>query len=203
MILSVIIVFVILLGVLYTNPEVSAFFSSIGSRLTGQPIEANVERDVPFYLDVDRYNGMDITLKNAYIRINAGIINAKLSSGDVTAKESFDISGFTGIGTIKEGSIYLKGSGENITFPSATLRIRTDLELNADFSSLEISEMSVNSLSLKRVSGRLQSRNVEATLSSEDVDILAPKGKFIFGDSFVVEGNANKISTSSKIILGG
>jgi hypothetical protein len=201
MILAVLIVFAVLLSVLYTNPEVSAFFSSIGSRLTGQPIEVNLVRNVQFTLESDKYNEMDITLKNADIKITSSLVNARLSSGDVTARGSFDVSDFTGIGTIIGKKLYLKGTGENITFSSATLNIKTDVDLNTTFTSVEISDMSVNSLSLKKINGFLTSKNIDVTLSDEDVNMLAIKGKFVFDNGLTIEGSANKISTSSKLLL--
>jgi hypothetical protein len=199
MILSVLIVFLILLGILYTNPEVSGFFSS----LTGiaPPVEINAVRNVPFVLEADKHNDIQFSLRDSDISIENFLIRVKIPGGDISARNFFDAKNFTGNGFVKGNTVYLKGTVNSISFSDATVSAKTELEINSTFNLLEIKELSLNIISLKSVSGRLQSRNTEVTLDSDDITITSPKGKFTFGNGLKIEGNANKISTSTKIVL--
>ncbi len=201
MALAVLIVLSGLLVILYSNPEVSGFFGALNEELGNiLPIERAVERNVSFHLESDKYNDMELSLKNVSVTITAEEISASLLGSKITAKDSFRLAGFTGKGEIKNNTVYLNGKAKEVSFAGAVIA-DASLEARSAFILLELDGLSMSRLKLFSINGRLKARNLDITLSLEDVDIRYPRGKFIFNGGLKIDGAANRISTSSKLLL--
>ncbi len=98
----------------------------------------------------------------------------------------------------------LDGRFERIEFPDLTIKFEQGtIKSESFFNYLEIENLALKELKLRKVSGSLFVNNIETDITSRDIEITSPIGRFEFNNTLRIDGFADKISIpDAKIFIG-
>jgi len=204
---TIIILLVLVLGFVSTNPTVSGFFENVYDRFSGIAIFDidTTQRDVQFSLDVNGYH--DIVVKTRR-NVNMTIIpeNISLSLKDGTLKPDRDsvVYGFRGQMTIEKNTLVLDGKYDKFEYVDGSTSFSGgNIKTDGTFTQLIIDDFALNDLNLKNATGEITVNDARTSFSNTDLTVNSPLGTFIFSDGLKIDGSASKISIPSMNLVIG
>jgi len=204
---TIIIVLIILLGFVSSNPTVGGFFESIMDKFSGITIfeTDTAQRDVFFSLEVNRYDAMSVkTRRSVNISIIPSNISVTLSSGSVKPSTGTDVYEYTGFISIDGKKISLDGKYQRFELQDNSASLdKGNIRADGLFSNLTIVDLALNELVLTNVTGKLVANEVETIFSEVDINIKSPLGKFDFNNALKIDGSAEKVSIPKRNLVIG
>lgn len=199
-VLTVIVTLGIIFAYLGSNPVVSGFFDSVGSKvssLTGFSTQGNVE----FSLAADKYGVIGFIAGNSNFTI-VGETSAALKTGNLRTNKTLAVYGFHGTGSVNGNILMLDGKIAKVELPEIAVAVQETIKSNSTFTSLSAAGLKLGDLKIINTTGTLVVRGA-TTHFSGDIDIVSPVGDFYFANSTLsASGKAAKISLSNGINIG-
>lgn len=195
-VVTIIIVMAVAAGYVGTNPAVSGFFDTIGTKLssfTGSP-----QSGVEFTLKTNSYADIDFSAKKPANITVIGNTTAILKSGTFSTK-SMSIYDFTGSGSLRGNELILNGKIGKIELPEITVAVQETISSNSTFTSMSADYLTARDITIKGTAGTLTAKGA-TTQFSGDITITSPSGSFEFYKNdvaFALSGKSNKITIPS------
>jgi len=169
-----IIILVLILVVMTTQPSFSQFFGKVTGKVTNIAGEGG---RVTFSMSVGAYD-ISSSAVNANVIVDTPEMNAKLGDNEVTAQGEISLEGFTGRIMTEGSSAVINGSISKIISSGLTLTGSQNFETTVSFASLSVKNVSISKIETDSAK-MLKVNSIE----------ISPEGKAVMLDSVLGEIN--------------
>lgn len=196
-IITAIIILVVLLSYLSTNPAVSGFFVSIKDKASSLITPNQKLGDTNFVLTIDTEPDIGFSSDKARVTVR-GRSTGSLDSNSLNTDRTLTITDFTGNWDISGNTLTLEGRHGGASLPDVSFDAGT-VSIQSFYDSAKLENVLLNSLDLDG-KGTLTIKGTETRFEGI-ISLNSVIGVLIVEDAVKIEGTASKISIPSAGIM--